>query len=162
MDITPRQGAYGALFLLLVIALSVGCMNVPSYPPPDGSGAVWITYHRTGGIAAFDDRLIIYENRTAAVARRDPSLGPLAGEFILTETEAGNLNALFQQARFLELNHFYPAPTPGADYFTYLIGYRGYEIQTEDTGVPGDLVPIIQELNRLLESGCSGDVCTVP
>jgi hypothetical protein len=135
-------------------------VSSPAYPLPDGSGRVWIEYQRTGGIAAFDDNLVIYENRTAEATRRNVFPGTV--RFTLNETAAAELNSLFQQARFLERNHLYPAPSPGADYFTYIVRYRGYEIRTEDTGVPTDLAPIIAALNRILEQGCGDDICPIP
>jgi hypothetical protein len=160
MHFTPRHGVYMVLLILTVISL--GCMATPAYPPPNGSDQVWVEYLRTGGIAAFNDHLIIYENRTAEVTRRNLTTGPVSARFTLNETAAGDLNDLFAQANFLHLNQFYPAPSPGADYFVYTIAYRGYGIRTEDTGIPPELVPIIEALNRLLEEECSGDVCPIP
>jgi hypothetical protein len=160
MQFTPRNGVWMILLILTVAFL--GCLATPAYPPPNGSNDVWIEYHRTGGFAAFDDHLVIYENLTAEATRRNATSGNISTHFTLNETAADGLNTLFAQARFLQLNHFYPAPSPGADYFTYTISYRGYEIQTEDTGIPPALVPLIDALNRLLEQGCSGDICPVP
>jgi hypothetical protein len=162
MHRTTRHAAYTTLFILLLTTISLGCMGTPAYPPPDGSGNVWVLYHRTGGIAAVNDLLVIYENRTADVTRRDIASGNVTNHFVVNETEAMDLNNLFAQANFLQLKQFYPPPYEGADYFTYTIGYRGYEVQTEDTGIPNELIPVIDALNRILETGCSGDVCTVP
>jgi hypothetical protein len=137
-------------------------MSTPSYPPPNGSGSVWVEYHRTGGIAAVDDHLVIYENRTIDATRRDIASGNITNRFVLNETAATDLNNIFAQADFLQLKQFYPPPYEGTDYFTYTIGYRGYEVQTEDTGIPNELVPVIDALNHILETGCSGNVCPVP
>ncbi|MDD1672964.1 MAG: hypothetical protein LUP99_00965 [Methanomicrobiales archaeon] len=162
MDMTLRHGALFTILILVCIAFSTACMSIDSYPPPNGSGTSYVDYHRTGGIAAFEDHLVIYENRTATVSRRAIPAENITTKFSINETEATNLNNLFRQAKFLELKHFYPAPYEGADYFTYVIDYRGYQIQTEDTGVPSELIPIIDELNHLVVSGCGGDVCPIP
>jgi hypothetical protein len=162
MHFTPRYGAYAILFLLLVIAISTGCMSTPAYPPPNGSDSIWIEYYRTGGTEAVNDHLIIYENLSADVTRRDIVSGNVTTRFPLNETAATDLNNLFAQANFLQLKEFYPPPYEGTNYYLYVITYRGYQVQTEDTGVPSELVPIIDALNGILESGCSGDVCPVP
>jgi hypothetical protein len=162
MHFTLRHGAYLALFLLLVTAISLGCMSTPAYPPPDGSASVWIEYHRSGGTEAVDDHLVIYENLSTDVTRRDIASGNVTRHFQLNKTEGTDLNNLFAQAHFLQLKEFYPPPYEGTSYYLYVISYRGHQIQTEDTGVPSELVPILDALNGILETGCSGDVCPVP
>ncbi|MDD1675623.1 MAG: hypothetical protein LUQ17_02930 [Methanomicrobiales archaeon] len=157
MRLTP----YLSILVLVIAGLGAGCLSAPVYSPPNGSISIWVEYHRTGGIAGFDDHLIIYENRTATVSRRSFPSENATAIFVISETEATNLNGLFEQARFLELKHLNPAPTPGADYFTYTISYRKYEVQAEDTGIPSSLVPVIQELNQLLVSGCGDDICPI-
>lgn len=156
-----RADGWGGILPVLVISILLcssivltGCLG-SSYTPPDGSGRVLMEYHRSGGIAAFDDHLVIYENGTAMVTRRDA-----AGTFSLTSDELLALNGRVEQARFLDLRPSYPAPSPGADYFSYVVSYRGHTVHTEDTGVPADLLPLIQHLNVLLLRTCdSGDVC---
>jgi hypothetical protein len=161
MHVTPRHGAYIVLLILLSV-ITLGCMATPAYPPPNGSDSVWIEYFRTGGTEAVNDHLIIYENLSADATRRDIASGDITTPFMLNETAATDLNTLFAQANFLQLNAFYPPPYEGTTYYTYTITYRGYEVQTEDTGIPSELVPIIDALNRLLEQGCGGGVCPVP
>jgi hypothetical protein len=161
MQFTPRRSAY-AILLILSAILCLGCMSTPAYPAPNGSNSVWIDYLRTGGPEAVQDHLVIYENRSADATRRDIASGNISTRFTLNETVAADLNALFAQADFLRLNQFYPPPYQGIDYYTYTITYRGYGVRTEDTGIPSELVPIIDALNRLLEEGCGGDVCPVP
>lgn len=146
----------GVTLILLSISLITGCLESP-YGPPDGSGNVLVEYHRTGGIAGFDDHLLIHENGTAMVSRRGTT-----GTFTLATEELVALNTLFEQARFHDLRSSYPAPTPGADYFSYEITYRSHTVTTEDTGVPPVLTPIIGRLNELLQRSCeTDDICPV-
>jgi hypothetical protein len=132
------------IFLLCVCCIfaaniaGTGCVD-------DGTSSVFIDYRRTGGIAGFDDRLTIYENMTATVTRRSN-----IRHFAINSTEKSSLERLFGDAGFSDLAAEYPAPTPGADYFTYVIAYRGHTVRTEDTGVPTKLEPIIQRLNGYL------------
>jgi hypothetical protein len=115
-----------------------GCVDGDDSP-------VFIDYQRTGGIAGFDDHLTIYENLTAATTRRS-----MVRNFTITTAEKNSLDQLFGDAGFLSLAAEYPSPSPGADYFTYVITYRGHTVRTEDTGVPTKLEPVIQRLNRYL------------
>jgi hypothetical protein len=155
-DSLLRVGVLAALLITLAVLLS-GCLGTP-YAPPDGSGNVFVQYQRTGGIAGFDDTLVLYENGTATVDRRSGS-----ATFTLSTEELQGLNRQFEDARFLDLAPSYPAPTPGADYFTYTLTYRGYTVTTEDTGVPEVLTPIIQALNLLIADRCEGgSVCPLP
>ncbi len=162
MHFTPRHGMYSILVVLVLTALATGCVSTPAYPLPNGSGTVWIDYLRTGGPESVNDHLVIYENRTADATRRDVASGNITTRFLLNETAASDLNGLFAQANFLQLKPFYPPPYEGLTYYTYTVSYRGYAIRTEDTGIPSELVPIIDSLNRILEQGCGGDVCPVP
>jgi hypothetical protein len=162
MHLTPRYGVYTILLILLTVIFSLGCMATPAYPPPNGSSSVWIEYLRTGGAESVNDHLILYENLSATATRRDIASGNITTPFMVNGTTATDLNTRFAQANFLQLKAFYPAPYEGATYYTYMISYRGHAVQTEDTGIPPELVPIIDALNRLQEQGCGGDTCPVP
>ena len=155
-DSLLRVGVLATPLIALTVLLS-GCMGSP-YAPPDGSGNVFVQYQRTGGIAGFDDTLVLFENGTAIVDRRSGS-----ATFTLSTEELQGLNRQFEDARFLDLAPSYPAATPGADYFTYTLTYRGHTVTTEDTGVPEALTPILRELNLLIADRCEGgSVCPLP
>lgn len=146
----------GFILILSCSLLITGCLGSP-YGPPDGSGKILVGYHRTGGIAGFDDHLTIHENGTALLSRRGTT-----GTYILANDELVALNTLFEDAQFLDLRSSYPAPTPGADYFSYEITYRGHTVTTEDTGVPPVLSAILGRLNDLLQRSCeTDDVCPI-
>ncbi|RPJ53724.1 MAG: hypothetical protein EHJ95_01665, partial [Methanobacteriota archaeon] len=95
-------------FIVMAGLAGAGCTD------NDGVSSVFIDYERTGGIAGFDDHLTIYENLTATVTRRSE-----VRNFTINSTEKSSLERLFGEAGFSSLAAEFPAPTPGADYFTY-------------------------------------------
>jgi hypothetical protein len=88
---------------------------------------------------------VVYENGTAVVTRTSGQ-----SSCTLDRDARGNLDAIFRQAGFTSLADTYPAPVPGADYFSYEISYRGKTIRTETTGVPDALSPVIVVLDDLV------------
>lgn len=133
------------LLILLMLVLSAafigGCINVSSSP-------VIISYHRTGGIAGFDDHLVAYANGTMLVTRNSGQTS-----CTLDREAQEELDEIFRNAGFKALAETYPAPVPGADYFSYEITYHGKTVRTETTGVPDVLSPVIMALDNLV-SGC--------
>lgn len=125
------------LFMIATVACICGCTGTDV-------SAVLVEYHRSGGIAGFDDHLVIHENGSASLTTRRGS-----EEFMVNRSTRDQIHHLFDQAQFSRLHDEYPAPQPGADYFTYVITYRGHTVTTEDTGVPEELEPIIRLLNDL-------------
>jgi hypothetical protein len=134
------------MFVVIIALLTVGCIS-----PPPGSGEkppapdMLVEYRRTGGIAGFDDHLVIFSNGQAIYARREGS-----GIFNLSRDELSELISLLNAADFPALAPEYPAPSPGADYFLYAITYQGKTITTETGGVPPALAPVIGQLDYLL------------
>ncbi len=129
------------LSILAVVSLTAGCIT--------STGPVaLIDYHRTGGIAGFNDHLVIYSNGNATVTTRNEG----TVQFTMTPAQIRNLEALFEHAGFSSLNSSYPAPSAGADYFTYTITYHGKTLTTEDTGVPEQLAPVISALDEIVSS----------
>ncbi len=130
----------------ITAVLLAGCVS----PPPGGGGKppapdMLVEYRRTGGIAGFDDHLVIFSNGQAIYARRDGS-----GIFTLSRDELSELTDLLAAADFPALAPDYPAPSPGADYFSYAITYQGKTVTTETGGVPPALAPVIGKLDYLL------------
>ncbi|MDD1717859.1 MAG: hypothetical protein LUO88_02170 [Methanoregulaceae archaeon] len=142
MQVTTRNkiGFFRLLPLLAIAVVIAGC-TTPAGP------VVLIDYHRTGGIAGFNDHLVIYSNGNATVTRNTG-----AEQFTMTPAEIRNLEGLFENAGFMALNSSYPPSSPGADYFTYIITYHGKTVTTEDTGVPEALAPVISTLNGIVSS----------
>jgi hypothetical protein len=131
---------------ILALLLAAGCS---SRPPGDGEKPpapdILVEYHRTGGIAGFDDHLVIFTNGQAIYSRRVTS-----GIFNLSVEEMGELKGLLDAADFPGLAPDYPAPTPGADYFSYTLIYQEKTVMTETGGVPPALAPVIGQLDYLL------------
>lgn len=135
-------------FIIAVTVLSAGCITtkIPAVSKPVAP-AVFVDYHRSGGIAGLDDRLVIFDNRMAVISGKSGS-----SEIELTTTDIDRITALFDQAQFSQLQTNYPAPHQSADLIGYTISYRGKTITTADTAIPPGLEPVITELNRLLAS----------
>ena len=155
---------YGLAFRSVILALLFGCILIlilgsgcTSPPPADGDNPpppdILVEYKRTGGIAGFDDHLVVFENGQAIYTRKEIPGSTSAGIFYLSEKEMAELQKLLEEADFPDLAPHYPAPAPGADYFTYSITYKGKTVTTETTGVPPALAPVIGQLDYLLAEG---------
>jgi hypothetical protein len=141
-----RGISLGGLAVLLVIALMcAGCTSEPSVPQkPSNPPAVMVDYTRTGGIAGFNDHIVVFENGDVIYSTRDRT-----GGFSLDAEKLHDLEQAFKNAHFTELNSTYPAPAAGADYFYYQITYGGHTVNTETTGVPETLIDIINRMDSL-------------
>jgi hypothetical protein len=141
-----RGISLGGLVVLLVIALMcAGCTSEPSVPQkPSHPPAVMVDYTRTGGIAGFNDHIVVFENGDVIYSTRDRT-----GGFSLDAQKLHDLEQAFKNAHFTELNSTYPAPAAGADYFYYQITYGGHTVNTETTGVPETLTDIINRMDSL-------------
>jgi hypothetical protein len=136
----------GLLLVLCASVLFTGCMNEPQEPStPENPPSILVDYVRTGGIAGVSDHLVIFENGQAIYSTWNGS-----GEFELTLSEMDRLRDVFSIAGFESLSGTYPAPTPGADYFTYRITYQNQTVITQTTGVPDQLMPVISYLDQII------------
>ena len=130
-----------AAVLLLAIAVAACAPTAPARAP----GGPLIEYRRTGGIAGFDDQLIIQADGRAELKRRDSEQ-----TLVLSQAELQQLTAVLEQAQFDRLKAEYLPEEEGADLFDYVITYRGHTVHTQDTAVPGALEPVLAALNDLL------------
>ena len=136
--------------IIAVVAVS-GCLGSRSIPPASPSPpAVLLDYHRTGGIAGVDDRLVIFDNGAALVATR-----VVSHEFTVNRSELRRLDGLFVQAGFAALQGNYTSARGGADLMRYTITYANNTVITEDSVVPPVLQPVLSELNGIVESARS-------
>jgi hypothetical protein len=149
-----RKWTIAYLIFLLVMAMAAGCLGtrapVTDSPAPP---AIILDYHRTGGIAGFDDRLVIFDNGAAVISTRS-----LNREFQVNQSELARMNQVFGEAAFDTLQGNYTARRGGADFMRYSITYRGKTVITEDTAIPDPLKPVIRELNTILGTGRSPDL----
>jgi hypothetical protein len=132
--------------LVFGLILASGCSSPPAdtgeKPQPPG---ILVQYQRTGGIAGFNDQMVIFENGQAVYSRNTGS-----GTFTLPDDSLGELGNILESADFPSLAPDYPADSPGADYFSYVIIYKGMTVTTETGGIPPELVPVIGRLDSLL------------
>jgi len=136
------------LFLIVLVLVGAGCLGTRVLPvnktePP----SIVVDYHRSGGTAGLNDRLVIFDNGVAAISGRSTST-----EISLNATDIALISVLFNESQFSQLQTNYPAPHESTDLMTYTISYQGKTVTAEDTDVPPSLGMIIEELNRILQS----------
>jgi hypothetical protein len=154
MPIRKWITAYLVFIILAVMAsgcLGVRTSDVTSPTPP----AVLVDYHRIGGIAGVDDRLVIFDNGAAVISTRTVNR-----EMLVNQTEMARINRLFEQAEFDTLQGNYTSRHGGADFMRYSITYHTKSVITEDTAVPTELQPVINEMNTIISTGRSQDLVT--
>jgi hypothetical protein len=134
--------------IVLIIALVVvsGCLG--SKTPPVSrpkAPAVLVDYYRTGGLAGFDDRLVIFDNGVAVVSSKTVNQ-----EIEISKTDIDRIITLFNQSQFPMLEGSYSARPGSTDLIIYTISYHSKTVNAEDSVVPPALQPVIDELNRIL------------
>lgn len=136
--------------MLVAAALVMsGCLGVKTLPVPrPATPTVFVDYQRSGGIAGFSDRLVIFDNGAGLVSNRTTS-----HEILLNRSDLERISGLFEGAKFSALEGNYTSRRGGADLMQYSISYRGRTVNTEDTAVPDALEPVIRELDRILSGG---------
>lgn len=142
-----HTGCILAVFTALAaLVFLAGCVTDTQEPGDSPSPPLLVVeYTRTGGIAAFDDRLVVFDNGQAVYSRRNKT-----GEFTIPTAQLTELQTLLMNADFPSLALSYPAPSPGADYLQYNITYREKTVTTETGGVPDALLAVIGRLDALL------------
>jgi hypothetical protein len=135
------------IVLLAAVALS-GCLGVKTPPisrpaPPE----VFVDYHRTGGIAGLDDRIVIFDNGVAVISQKTAST-----EITLNQSDLKRITGIFEKAQFSMLEGNYSARQGAADFFRYTISYHGKTVIAEDSATPPSLQPLIDEMNRIIKS----------
>lgn len=138
---------------LLAMGLFAGCLGetaptTASTAPP----GVVLSYHRTGGIAGVDDRLVVFDNGRAVLSTRTAS-----HEFPVGSVELARIVRLFESADFMTLQGNYTSRHTGADLMRYSVTYFNKTVITEDSVVPDSLQPVITELNTIISTGRSPD-----
>lgn len=128
-----------ALMIALIALLLLGACT-PARP----SGPL-IEYHRTGGIAGFDDRLVIGADGAGQITQRSGS-----ATFTLDRDALSRLTAALDQGGFGRLGKEYLPANTCCDLMEYTVTYQGRSVRTMDTAVPEALQPILAELNQLL------------
>lgn len=128
----------------------LGSRTIPgSEPQPP---AVMVDYYRAGGIAGFNDRLVIFDNGIALVSGKT-----INSEIDLNKTDIDRIITLFDQAQFAKLEGNYSARPGSVDLIKYSISYENKTVNTEDTAIPPLLKPVIAELNRIVGMGAGNE-----
>jgi hypothetical protein len=103
-----------------------------------------VEFHRSGGIAGFDDRLLIRADGSAHLSRRQAAL-----DFTIPPDTLERLRTLLAEVAVDSLRAEYLPPRAGADLFEYVVTFRGKRIRCVDTAIPSELQPLVQLLNGL-------------
>ncbi len=145
-----------SLVFLILAVMASGCLGARApdlvHPTPP---AVTVAYHRAGGSDGIDDRLVIFDNGAAVISTRSVNR-----EIQVNQTELAKINGLFEQAGFDSLQGNYTSRHGDADFMHYSITYNSKSVITEDTAVPAELQPVINELNMIIDTGRSQDLTT--
>jgi hypothetical protein len=103
-----------------------------------------VEYHRSGGIAGFEDRLVIRTDGAAHLSRRQVAL-----DFTVPPDTLEQLRKLLGEVPVDELRAEYLPARAGADLFAYVVSFRGKSIRCVDTAIPPELQPLVQLLNGI-------------
>ena len=134
------------IFFIIAAVLVTGCLGSKTIPGPNPKvPAVLVDYYRSGGIAGFNDRLVIFDNGIALISSKTTN-----NEVDLNQSDLDDLITLFNQAQFFKLEGNYSARTGSVDLIKYSITYENKTVNTEDTSIPPSLNPVIAELNRIV------------
>lgn len=140
---------------LVLISGCLGGKSLPvSRPVPPG---ILIDYQRTGGIAGADDRLVIFDNGVAVISSRTTS-----SEILLNQTDLEAISRLFSDGQFSMLEGNYTSRRGNADLMKYRISYHGKNVNAEDSAIPPALVPVIEDLNRIMSRGLQAQPTSSP
>lgn len=146
------------IIMLFVAVMMSGCLGVktPSVSRPVPP-AVFADYHRTGGIAGFDDRLVIFDNGMTVISRKTVST-----DITLNQSDLDRISGIFDKAQFSMLQGNYTARRGTADYFRYTISYHSKTVVAEESAIPPSLQPVIDEMNRIINLADSGEPVNRP
>jgi hypothetical protein len=129
------------ILVVLLVGWLSGCTTA-------SSSNLTLEYHRTGGFAGLDDRLAIDVSGAATLTRKARTRA-----FTLDSSQLAHLDQLFADADFSNMQAKYLPANESNDLFEYTITYKRRTVRAMDTAVPDQLLPVIDELNRLVERG---------
>ncbi|MFE3452618.1 hypothetical protein ACFXJ8_27210 [Nonomuraea sp. NPDC059194] len=128
-----------ALLPALLLSLSTGVAPPAQALTPKTKTLV--TLYRQGGFAGFDDRVTVYTNGCARLARRT---GPTVDK-CLTPKEMRTLRGHLKRLRLGRSE----AQPQGADFIKYTIAYRGHRVSRYT--LPASWSPVVRDLEKALE-----------
>ncbi|MHB8163777.1 MAG: hypothetical protein ACYDDV_05420 [Methanoregula sp.] len=149
--------AIGIIVILTAVAIS-GCLGVKTPPVSrPATPGIFVDYHRTGGIAGMDDRLVIFDNGVTVISRKTAST-----EITLNQTDLERITGIFNEAQFSQLGGNYTARHGSADYYRYTISYHSKTVNADESAVPPLLQPVIDEMNRIISATNTGEQVNRP
>jgi hypothetical protein len=107
---------------------------------------VLVTYHRTGGFVAHDDRLSVGRDGRVIVTGRDGG----SDVFFLSSADLAELVKVLEAANFPSLKPLYKPPFVISDGFEYTLTYRNETVVVLEGGTPPELEAPIALLDGLL------------
>lgn len=153
-----RKWIIAGSIILLAALVCCGCLGVKTPPMSrPAAPAVLVDYHRTGGIAGFDDRLVLFDNGAGVVSSKTKNT-----ELMLNQSDLDHITTLFREAQFSMLDGNYSSRYNGADYIQYSVSYHGKTVKSEDSATPPSLQLVIDELNQIMSRRLSGEQVSLP
>ncbi|MDQ2727238.1 MAG: hypothetical protein M3Y91_05105 [Actinomycetota bacterium] len=144
--------------LLALVAALAGCCHSDygSQLPPEPHSSV--TYNRTGGLAGFDDTLVIDSQGKATASRGRGSRRGTTTVVLLLPGEFAKLRALLGEAHFDSLDCSYTTSSPYPDDYRYLVRYEGHTVKVDGgaTSTPRRLETLIGLLAAIQTRGVQG------
>jgi hypothetical protein len=103
-----------------------------------------VVFQRSGGIGGVDDRLTVDSQGIARLTKR----GGKQSQATLSQQELNQLKKTLANADFQGLDPEY-LNANARDTFLYTVGYSCHVVKTDETSVPGQLRPVIDQLSTL-------------
>lgn len=143
-----RLSVSAGLILAAWLLATCGAPSGSSSKAAIGEG-VLVDFRRTGGIAGFDDHLIIRAGGDVTLERK----GGVRHVFTVDKTVVLRLQQAIEEAGFFELaSQAHPAEIiPDALIYriTCQTDGRRHTVETSDGAIPQQLMPLIDELNQI-------------
>jgi hypothetical protein len=133
--------------------IPVELTNIRKLDTGSQSVPMLLEFSRNGGFAGCSDHLILYEDGSALVSRKD-----YATLVQVPEETLDRLAILLALVDGTDLQDEYPAPQEGADYYSYSLTIEGKTILMDETAVPDVLVPVIELLTDIIIATAPDDV----
>ncbi len=111
------------------------------------TGGMVVEYQRVGGIAGYDDHLIIWDDGMATLNRKG-----VRSEF---QVDTETINQVLDAVSKVDWNKLSKEPAPrvqGADLIEYTITFQRRIVHVVDTAIPPELQSLIQILNRVIDN----------
>lgn len=137
---------------LILAAWLLSTCGAPSSTRPEGAsgGGMLVEYRRAGGIAGFNDHLIVRPTGEVTLEKK----GGVREIFTVDAAVVAKLQQTVEESGFFDLESEYRPARIIPDALTYRItaqaGGRRHTVETTDGAIPEQLAPVIEELNQII------------